>query len=64
MDNNQLEFRFSFFTQKFKETITFYKDLLQLPVVGNWNRGFNDSGYLFKAAGGHIVVAHQSVRNI
>ena len=64
MDKNQLEFRFSFFTQKFKETITFYKDILELPVVGSWNRGFNDSGYLFKAASGHIVVLQSATKQI
>ena len=64
MNNNQLEFRFSFFTQKFKETIAFYKDILQLPVVRNWNRGFNDSGYLFKAASGHIVVLQSATKQV
>jgi uncharacterized glyoxalase superfamily protein PhnB len=64
MDNNQMEFRFSFFTQKFKETIEFYKDILQLPVVDNWNRGFNDSGYLFKAASGHMVVLQSATKQV
>ncbi len=64
MDKNQLEFRFSFYTQKFKETIAFYKDTLCLPVVGHWNRGFNDSGYLFKAASGHIVVLQSATKQV
>ncbi len=65
MDNkNNMEFRFSFFTQKYKDTIIFYKDVLQLPVVGNWNRGFNDSGYLFKAASGHIVVLQSATKQV
>ena len=64
MDNYQLEFRFSFFTQKFKETIAFYKDILQLPVVESWNRGFNDSGYLFKAASGHMVVLQSATKQV
>jgi predicted enzyme related to lactoylglutathione lyase len=64
MDNNQMEFRFSFFTKKYKETITFYKDTLKLPVIGNWNRGFNDSGYLFKAASGHIVVLQSATKQV
>ncbi len=64
MDNNQMEFRFSFFTQKFKETIEFYKDILQLPVVDHWNRGFNDSGYLFKAASGHMVVLQSATKQV
>ena len=32
-DSSKLEFRFSFFTQKYKESIAFYKDILKLPVV-------------------------------
>ncbi len=64
MDNTQMEFRFSLFTQKFKETIAFYKDILQLPVVDSWNRGFNDSGYLFKAASGHIVILQSATKQV
>ena len=64
MDNNQMEFRFSFFTQKFKETVEFYKDILQLPIVDHWNRGFNDSGYLFKAASGHMVVLQSATKQV
>jgi len=63
-NNNKMEFRFSFFTQKYNETIKFYKDILQLPVVGNWNRGFNDSGHLFKAASGHIVVLQSATKQV
>ncbi len=66
MNNNsrQPEFRFSFFTQKYNESISFYRDMLQLPVVYNWNRGFNDSGYLFKAASGHIVVLQSATKQV
>ncbi|MCF6336311.1 MAG: VOC family protein [Spirochaetales bacterium] len=63
-ENRQLEFRFSFYTQKYKESIVFYKDIIQLPVVYNWNRGFNDSGYLFKAASGHIVVLQSATKQV
>ena len=63
-DNNKMEFRFSFFTQKYKESIAFYKDILKLPVVYSWNRGFNDSGYLFKAASGHIVVLQSATKQV
>ncbi len=66
MDNDSsiLEFRFSFYTQKYKESIAFYRDILKLPVVNNWNRGFNDSGYLFKAASGHIVVLQSATKQV
>ena len=63
-DNNKMEFRFSFFTQKYKESISFYKDILKLPVVNSWNRGFNDSGYLFKAASGHMVVLQSATKQV
>ena len=63
-DNNKMEFRFSFFTQKYKESIAFYRDILKLPVVNSWNRGFNDSGYLFKAASGYIVVAQSASKQV
>ena len=65
MDNDRsMEFRFSFFTQKYKESITFYKDILKLPVAHSWNRGFNDSGYLFKAASGHMVVLQSATKQV
>ena len=63
-DFGKLEFRFSFFTQKYEESIAFYKDMLKLPVVYKWNRGFNDSGYLFKAASGHIVVLQSATKQV
>lgn len=64
MDSRNLEFRFSFFTQKYKESIAFYKDILKLPIVNSWSRGFNDSGYLFKAASGHIVVLQSATKQV
>ena len=65
MDNDRtMEFRFSLFTQKYRESIAFYKDILKLPVVNSWNRGFNDSGYLFKAASGHIVVLQSATKQV
>ena len=62
--NGQLEFRFSFHTMKYKETIDFYRDLLSFPVVKTWNRGFNDSGHLFQAASGLIVVLQSATMQI
>ncbi len=60
----QLEFRFSFHTMKYQETIEFYRDILQFPVVKTWNRGFNDSGHLFQAASGLIVVLQSATMQI
>ncbi len=61
---NSLEFRFSFHTRLYKETVAFYKDRLQFPVVKTWNRGFNDSGYLFQAASGLIVVLQSATMQV
>lgn len=63
-DSSKLEFRFSFYTQKYKESIAFYRDILKLPVVNSWNRGFNDSGYLFKAASCHMVVLQSATKQV
>ncbi len=62
--NGQLEFRFSFHTMKYQETIDFYRDLLAFPVVKTWNRGFNDSGHLFQAASGLIVVLQSATMQV
>ncbi len=62
--NSSYEFRFSFHTMKYKETVSFYKDLLELPVVKTWNRGFNDSGHLFQAASGLIVVLQSATKQV
>ena len=64
MDNNNLEFRFSFQTMKYSETISFYTDVLEFPVVKTWNRGFNDSGHQFKAASGMIIVLQSATKQV
>lgn len=62
--DDQMEFRFSFQTMKYSETISFYRDLLKFPVLKTWNRGFNDSGHLFKAASGMIVVLQSATKQV
>jgi len=62
--DSQLEFRFSFQTMKYSETIAFYTDVLGLPVVKTWNRGFNDSGHQFKAASGMIIVLQSATKQV
>ncbi len=61
---NDLEFRFSFYTKKYAETIAFYADILKLPVVKTWNRGFNDSGHQFKAASGMMIVLQSATKQV
>ena len=50
------EFRFAFFARDYEATLTFYRDGLELPIVGSWNRGPDARGTLFSAASGIIEV--------
>ncbi len=49
-------FRLTYFTEKYNETIEFYKELLELEVLHFWNRNENDKGTLLKAGMGTIEV--------
>jgi len=53
---NELEFRFAYFTADFEATVAFYRDGLELPLAGSWDRGPDDRGALFRAASGIIEV--------
>lgn len=50
------QFRFSFFTQDFEATVSFYRDGLEFPVLESWDRSPDDRGILFGAASGIIEV--------
>ena len=50
------EFRFVFYAQDYEKTVGFYRDGLDLPIVGGWDRGIDDQGTLFGAARGIIEV--------
>ena len=50
------EFRFVYVAKDYQETIAFYRDGLELPIVGGWDRGPDDKGTLFGAASGIIEV--------
>lgn len=54
MKNRQ--FRFAYFTPKYEETVAFYRDGLNLPAIGGWDRTPDDRGTLFGAASGVIEV--------
>lgn len=58
------EFRFVFFTKAYKETLTFYRDVLGLPIVGGWDRGEDDQGTLFGAASGIIEVIYHTSQSV
>ena len=50
------QFRFAYFTSKYEETIKFYQQGLELPIIEAWDRTANDRGTLFAAASGVIEV--------
>ena len=50
------EFRFSYFSPRYEETLAFYRDGLGLPVLESWDRAPDDRGTLFSAASGVIEV--------
>ena len=50
------QFRFCYFTPKYEETVSFYRDGLELPLLESWNRNPDDRGSLFQAAAGIIEV--------
>lgn len=43
----QPEFRFYYFTDRYAETIAFYRDQLGLEEFRSWNRGTGDRGTIF-----------------
>jgi catechol 2,3-dioxygenase-like lactoylglutathione lyase family enzyme len=58
------EFRFVFFANDYESTLTFYRDGLELPIIGGWDRGPDDRGTLFQAASGIIEVIHPHGREL
>jgi catechol 2,3-dioxygenase-like lactoylglutathione lyase family enzyme len=50
------QFRFCYFTPKYEETVAFYRDALEFPLLESWDRSRDDRGSLFKAADGIIEV--------
>ena len=50
------EFRFIFRAKDYEASVTFYRDGLELPIVGSWDRGPAQRGTLFQAASGIIEV--------
>ena len=50
------QFRFCYFTAKYEETVAFYRDGLEFPLLESWDRNPDDRGSLFGAASGIIEV--------
>lgn len=52
-DNKNLpEFRFYYFTNRYAETVSFYRDTLQLIEINSWDRGHCQKGTIFRSPGG------------
>jgi putative acetyltransferase len=49
-------FRFAYFTPQYEETVAFYLEGLDFPVIEMWDRSPDDRGTLFGAASGIIEV--------
>ncbi len=50
--NKISESRFGYTTNLYAETISFYKNILQLEIYNSWDRGANDKGTIFKSPNG------------
>ena len=49
---NSTEFRFCYSTPHYAETVSFYKDTLQLEELRSWDRGGYQKGTIFKSPNG------------
>ena len=59
MKQKEGKFRFAYFTDKYQETCSFYRNTLELKLEHSWDRNENDKGSLFKAGMGLIEVLKQ-----
>ncbi|GAA4899826.1 hypothetical protein GCM10023311_26510 [Flaviramulus aquimarinus] len=59
MVNTKGKFRFTYFTDKYKETYNFYKNTLEFDLGHSWDRNDHDKGALFKAGEGLIEILHR-----
>lgn len=56
MTNQEGKFRFTYFTNKYEETLAFYEQKLGFDLEHSWDRNDHDKGALFKAGAGLIEV--------
>jgi predicted enzyme related to lactoylglutathione lyase len=47
--SNFFEFRYSYYTSLYAETVSFYKNVLQWEELRSWNRGDGNKGTIFKS---------------
>lgn len=51
-DKDMPEFRFYYFTNRYRETVSFYRDIFQLKEIRSWDRGDADKGTIFQSPNG------------
>ena len=59
MTEKKGKFRFTYFTDKYKETFDFYKNKLKCHLGYSWNRNKNDKGALFELGEGLVEILHR-----
>ncbi len=50
--HNTPEFRFYYFTIRYRETVSFYENMLQLEIMRSWDRGELNRGTIFHSPNG------------
>ncbi|MEM7109038.1 MAG: VOC family protein [Bacteroidota bacterium] len=60
MKNQNGQFRFTYFTDMYEETLRFYADKLGFILEHSWDRNAHDKGALFKTGTGLIEVLYLS----
>ena len=58
------KFRFTYNTNKYEETFSFYQDKLGFDLGHQWDRDENDKGALFEAGSGLIEILHRPADEI
>jgi catechol 2,3-dioxygenase-like lactoylglutathione lyase family enzyme len=56
ISGDRKEFRFTYFTAAYDDTVAFYRDGLGLPILDCWDREGDDRGTAFGVASGMIEV--------
>lgn len=49
-------FRFIFWASNYKKTVEFYRDMLERPIIMDWDRGPTERGTIFKLGSGEVEV--------
>ena len=61
MKENNGAFRFTYFTDKYDETHSFYESKLGFQLMHSWDRNEHAKGAAFKAEAGLIEILHRPI---